>query len=80
MIIQTEFLDPIVALRVMAEQRRPCLDCGRPHECRMVPSPTRGVGPSWADPVDEHTFREMGSRQYAQAVLAHVEMVLGGRP
>lgn len=79
MIIQTEFLDPIVALRVMAEQRRPCLDCGRPHACRSVWR-YKGMGVDWADPVDGHPFQEMGTKEYAQAVLAHVETVLGGKP
>lgn len=70
-----EFLNPLVALKLIAASTKPCVQCGRPHECRAVmrDGRTRAIeGVSWADPVDGHDFQPISEADYAKAVLDHV--------
>lgn len=59
-------MDAREALRLIAEDRTPCVKCGKPHEMRI----TDKNRATWADPTDGHNYHKMSARSFAEKVLA----------
>ena len=59
------------ALRMIAEERRPCSECGKPHELRRYEHRWNEI--TWADPNDGHGYRQVSPEYLAAIVLSNTD-------